>query len=445
MRLSFAATWLSAVSSVLVACSSSTSDAPASTPASGGTTGGGASAGGTSAGKSAAGASAGSAGKGGSGGSTNQAGSAGKAGAPGGAAAGGTAGTGGKAGAGGKPATGGNAGSSGTSGTAGASGKGGSGGTSGVGGGGKAGANAGGSAGASGGAGAGGATGGATAAPKRLGVYTAGFEEPTVAAFESWLGRPVDYAVTFLGDVSWSDFKGSAGWGVGQWWGMNPKRKILWSVPLLPKDGTATLADAASGAYDAEYADAAASIASHYPDAVIRVGWEFNGDWYAWSAKGKTDAYKGAFARLVGVFRKASPAFVFDWCPNLGPNQFPAEDAYPGDSVVDVIGMDVYDFNWNMESDPVVRWNQVLTGNHALTWHRDFAKAHQKPMSYPEWAQGQGSGDDPYFIEQMHAWFEANDVVYQSYWDSDAGYTGKLDGPAWPLAAAKYKALFATY
>ena len=122
-----------------------------------------------------------------------------------------------------------------------------------------------------------------------------------------------------------------------------------------------------------------------------------------------------------------------------------AEDAYPGDDYVDVIGLDIYDQEkWCKIKDPVERWNKIyLNGDHGLKWHRDFANAHEKPMSYPEWGSGgNDSGDNPYFIEQMHKWFIENKVVYVTYWNSDSDYKGRLSGNEYPKAGEKYKESF---
>jgi hypothetical protein len=64
-------------------------------------------------------------------------------------------------------------------------------------------------------------------------------------------------------------------------------------------------------------------------------------------------------------------------------------------------------------------------------------------MSYPEWGSGgNDSGDNPYFIQHMHDWFVANNIVYESYWQSNSSYPGKLSADQYPLAAAKYRELF---
>ncbi len=113
-----------------------------------------------------------------------------------------------------------------------------------------------------------------------------------------------------------------------------------------------------------------------------------------------TSGPSGAWSASSGGTRTISR---YDWCPGWGPQDSPADLAYPGDDVVDYIGLDVYDFKH--EGSVEERWNTFyLKAPFGLEWHRDFAARHGKPMSYPEWGVG-NFGDNPYFIQQMHDWF----------------------------------------
>jgi hypothetical protein len=275
-----------------------------------------------------------------------------------------------------------------------------------------------------------------------LGVYV-GNAPSDVAAFETWLGRPVDGVLGYTGQANWQDYDGSVGWAAGLWWEIN--RTVLWSIPLIPVG--ASLDDAASGEYDSHYLRAARALATfRLQDSVlyIRTGWEFNGDWFPWSAIGKERSFINAWRHFVTSFKSVSGRFRFDWCPNFGDTGMDPEDAYPGDEYVDLIGMDIYDETiWCNIKNAVARWDYKLKVPHGLDWHRDFAASHHKPMSYPEWGiGGNGSGDNPYFIEKMREWCEANKAVYQTYWNSNAAYPGKLSDNQYPDAAAKYREVF---
>ena len=243
-----------------------------------------------------------------------------------------------------------------------------------------------------------------------------GGREEGLQDWERRLGRPASslIATDFYGEGNWSSFA-AAKWKPGLWSKQNRLRKLAWSIPLTFK-GT-PLKDVAAGLHDSDFRVAAEAIAAAQPDAVIRIGWEMNGDWMAWAAAGVEVEYIGAYRHAVRVFRAASPRFKFDWCVNWGRNQVPPDLLYPGDDAVDVIGADVYDLPY--EADVVKRWREkVLETPFGLDWLVRFSAQHDKKMSVPEWGVGlSGAADDPYFIDRMRDWFaaHADRIAYQAY------------------------------
>jgi hypothetical protein len=269
-------------------------------------------------------------------------------------------------------------------------------------------------------------------------VYV-GNDPDRVASFERWLGREVDGVLGYTGDASWQDYDGSVGWAVGVWSEID--RRILWSVPLIPRG--ANLEAAAAGDYNAHYRQAAQTLSGYRPQDAelhIRTGWEFNGDWFPWAARGKAQAFAGAFRQFVTTFRSVSDRFVFEWNVNVGDVGMNPEDAYPGDDVVDIIGMDFY---WNTQwdpSDPVAAWDSMLNRQWGLRWHQTFAAAHGKRTSYSEW--GVMSNQAGPYIERAMAWFEQHDVVFHTYWDSNNAFSGMLSNNQYPSAATAYRGAF---
>jgi hypothetical protein len=287
-----------------------------------------------------------------------------------------------------------------------------------------------------------------------VGAFTGGSDPISAGLFEAWLGRKSDFNVEFLTDAAFTDYVRSDGtvatdslmnseWFPAKWASAKqPGRNMLFSIPLTTKQDP-YLANVAAGVYDHVFIRVAKAIAKHYPKAIIRIGWEFNGNWYPWSAAGKTQDYINAFRRVSKIFTSASSTFTIDWCPTSGvsANNFPSEDAYPGDDVVDVIGLDLYnDYRWGaFKEDPVKRWEWLRTYGHGLQWQLEFATAHKKKMSLPEWGVNR---DDPYFIEQVYKWVTAHNFAYVSYWNSNSAFTGTLSNGQYPNAAATYKRLF---
>ncbi|MFB9263621.1 hypothetical protein ACFFWD_10620 [Bradyrhizobium erythrophlei] len=296
----------------------------------------------------------------------------------------------------------------------------------------------------------------AKAAPSgtsRLGPDTARFagafvnwgqtgREHMLQAWEKWLKQPRSsvIGVDFYGQNTWEDYH-TYDWVPGIWKKLNPARNVVWSVPLTIS-GT-PLADVAGGLHDADFDAAARAIAEAHPKAIIRLGWEMNIANMGWFTKGQEDDYVQSFRRVVGIFRSRSGRFRFDWCPGWGAQDTPADAAYPGDDVVDYIGLDVYDFK--SEGSPAERWtSRYLKAPFGLEWQREFAAAHRKLMSYPEWGVGQ-SGDNADFVQQMHDWFAANRaaIAYAAYFDVDGLWPTQIDNGRFPNSARLFRKLFA--
>lgn len=266
--------------------------------------------------------------------------------------------------------------------------------------------------------------------------------ERTLQDWERWLNQKPSsvVAVDFYGGESWEEFRKFT-WVPGVWKRLNPARSMVWSMQLTMK-GT-PLADIAAGKYDLEFADAAKAIADAQPGAIIRLGWEMNLEQSNWFAGGREADFIAAYRRVAGIFRKASNRFTFDWCPGWGPQESPADRAWPGDDVVDFIGLDIYDFKF--EGTPEERWQKYyLTAPFGLEWHRDFAARHGKPMSYPEWGVGH-FGDNPHFIRMMHGWFAENRdrIAYAAYFNVDGLWPTQIDTGRFPRSEALFRKLFA--
>lgn len=273
----------------------------------------------------------------------------------------------------------------------------------------------------------------------RLGVYTQPGAKGIVGAkrFEEWSGGHVSQILDFAGASDWSQIS-RPNWILDQHVG-TPTRLEL-SIPMLPDDPSTTLAKCASGAYNSYWTVLGWELAKRgLKDTVIRPGWEFNGNWYRWSAAGQPENYVKCFRQIVTQMRKDRPGgFAFVWNPNIGPGSFPAEQAYPGDEYVDLVGVDVYDTSWT--SYPVVgaddaaataaaqtaAWNWIYKGDHGLLFWSAFAKAHGKPLSLDEWgvtwrSDGHGGNDNASFVDRMADFISApiHNVAYANYFEID--------------------------
>jgi hypothetical protein len=268
-------------------------------------------------------------------------------------------------------------------------------------------------------------------------------------AFGAWLGKPVLYRVVFTARNSWTDVANPYFMNATkEWLNADPRHVEVMSVPLeLDPDKSKQFSAINSGQQDRTFRELASNIKStgHPERVIIRLGWEHNGDWFPWSAICDPSGYKAAFRRVVNVMRTVAPQIRFDW--NTDFQSFSRSDwrkAYPGDDVVDIISMDVYDEYHH-------GWDDIENADAGLKAFRSFARQHQKPEAYPEWSCSTGSrgnGDCPLFVENFHAWLAqgAPNVLYQAYWNTNlGGPDAVIHGPGSgnvPLAAAKYRTLF---
>jgi beta-mannanase len=135
--------------------------------------------------------------------------------------------------------------------------------------------------------------------------------------------------------------------------------------------------------------------------------------------------------------REEAPNLKFDFCINHGwteGGKTSLANLYPGDKYVDIIGMDPYDGLSSSDPDPKVRWKQIyegVDGVNGLADIKQFAHAHGKQVSLPEWGltTKTGKNDNAYFIDQISNFTKDKDVdlAYQSYFDSPADLGTSLE------------------
>ncbi len=293
----------------------------------------------------------------------------------------------------------------------------------------------------------------ATAArPGRLGVYL-GYQSPAgVSSFGRAVGERPRFAMDFLNGDSWSALVKTAPSYMAAW--KKSGLRMIWGVPILPdvtsggsaavaSDSTDTLQRGADGAYNSYFRKVAKDmVAGGEAKSIIRLGWEFNGDWFSWSAGGQSAAFVAYWRQIVDTMRSVTgQKFTFEWNPTAGVTKAGnLVNDYPGNSYVDYIGLDVYDQQWGYYGAQGCEgvtcqqdeFHKILTEPDGLNWLAKFAAHEGKPIVLPEWGLGVfnptdlngtyqdeelGGGDDPTFIDDMAAWIDAHHVFEASYWD----------------------------
>jgi hypothetical protein len=282
-----------------------------------------------------------------------------------------------------------------------------------------------------------------------LGVYAGEANLFGVAGFGLQTGTLPSLATDYLAK--------SGGWAVWEtasnikaW---SPTRyHLVIGVPILP--GVGTLAQGATGAYNQYFKTLGENlVAYHESDAILRLGWEFNGNWFRWSVATSADAanFVAFWRQIVTTMRGVAGAkFKFCWNPNgPSPTTYSPSQAYPGDAYVDYVGTDVYDNYWGTPFTSAASWVHQLTQQWGLDWLGAFAAEHNKPVAIPEWSDeyrtdGHGLGDDPNFIDEMAYWFVNNQVAFANVFsfDSSSTYRNNLLDGTFPKALAEFKADF---
>ena len=313
-----------------------------------------------------------------------------------------------------------------------------------------------------------------------------------VDAYGAWLGRRIMWAEDNQAP-SWDNVEGR-GWQLlpwSDWVNAMPGRKLVLGVNILPGpvDGSGpaigpgahvpvSLLKGAAGDYNAHYAKLAENLVKfRLANAILRLGIEFNGNWFTWRVQSGPDAaaFAAYFRQIVKTMRAVpgAAALKFTWNPGLGVSSgVDLEQAWPGDAYVDYIGLDLYDdsyapatYPWpSSSSDATIEslhqkvWDTVfLNGPLGLVHWRAFSRRHRTPLAFPEWGldgrkDHHGGEDNPFFVAQMYSFITdpANNVAWHAYFDVQAPDGHHQLGPQpdgssvtqFPKSASLFKRLF---
>ena len=303
-----------------------------------------------------------------------------------------------------------------------------------------------------------------------LGVYVGGINPSGAKAFESLIGaKSLAFVNEYMPGTSWGTISGAGGqddWLFPTGWGNPAPFPMMIGVPILLSG--ATYAQGAAGAYNSNFVTLAQYlVANGQADAMLRLGWEFNGTWYSWSVytgtwEGDTNAplFVSYWQEIVTSMRSVpGQNFKFIWNPTLGDQGDGNMQLYlPANEYVDMIGLDFYDSAWGSYPGWQAAFDSDETNAYALDYYAALSKSTGLPLIFPEWGLGQGGvsapnsgpvsapnqqtggGDNPHFIELSVAWFEANNVVAAGYWDYNTwGVVGSGENP---LTEAALQAAF---
>jgi hypothetical protein len=287
------------------------------------------------------------------------------------------------------------------------------------------------------------------------GVTKAGMEQ-----FGRDRGRPLDGVLTFPPRASWEDLSKTPAGELRAILGAGGL--VVYSIPHAPvrKDSqdrwtTDSLAINSRGAnddYRSEQRALGALMAASGLNSerfVVRVDWEFNGDWYPWSAKhGGPETLKVAIRNCVTNLRAGGATRVrFDLCQNKWPSQsgFSTGDVMPGPEFIDVLGFDGYDQwapsftpeQWAVERRKGLDQTIALAKALGIQWSVD-----ECGNTHPR--DGNHGGDNPAYWEFLLATVRADAGScgwFNTYLHPGAPATLRHDFASNPASFAAYKRL----
>jgi len=251
-------------------------------------------------------------------------------------------------------------------------------------------------------------------------------DQASVEAFCTWRGRSCPIAMAYTSRDSWEKMTSGTGWMFDNFSGF-PGQLVI-SQGLVPNGRPQDMAACARGDHDQDWRNFGTLMTRKgRANSIVRLGWEMNGTFMPWSAL-NTRQYIDCYRHAALAIRETAPEVVYDW--TINSHGTPREacggvstNCYPGDDVVDIIGIDNYD--QGPAAHGAADFQRIAEAPDGLSWTYDFARRHGKRFSVGEWGVAPGSdwndvGENPEFIRWMHDWFadHAPDLAYEAYFNN---------------------------
>ncbi|MCB2054648.1 MAG: hypothetical protein KDE35_10440 [Geminicoccaceae bacterium] len=281
--------------------------------------------------------------------------------------------------------------------------------------------------------------------------YTPSYDPPSSSGGGSWISGVACSDADAFGNWRGSKVEAVIGWAkyTGNWNDLlnyfkngslnkfkrarSEGRLASIGVPLFPQNGGNNFGACRNGQYDGYFREIASQLKNQgLGDIVIRLGWEANGDWYAWSGVKDPSGYKSCFQKVARTLRSVAPGLKIDWHNAKDTrNGKTAADLYPGGDVVDYVGVSYYDnvlpsrtqAAWNRSE-----YNGSTSDPHGIENWLSFAKSRGKKLAVAEWGTRDenkhgSNGDNPVFIENMYKFFKDNSgsIAYEAYFNCTHG------------------------
>lgn len=262
--------------------------------------------------------------------------------------------------------------------------------------------------------------------------WKSGWSLSRLDEFEQWRGRSADTYTIWTRHETWSDIVNFDRGGFAA--AKRQPGQISWGFAMLPSSHSAARnggmwTSAARGAFDGFYTEVAEKLArSGVKDVIMRVGWEANHT-FPWFGGSNPAGFVDTFRRISDIMRRHNPTIQIEWnMLKKGKQPGSVIALYPGDSYVDIVGVDYYD---NFPKHTEAGWRQQFNATYnggpwgVGAW-LDFAKSRGKKLALPEWGLSLDAKavdtDNPVFIENMYQFLSANSqhIAYENYFNQKA-------------------------
>ena len=227
---------------------------------------------------------------------------------------------------------------------------------------------------------------------------------------------------------------------------------IVIAVPMVPQGMSnrkcangAVWDQMAAGAYDSYWSTFANNLKNlaiaHGRDPanhVLRLGWEMNGDWYAWSICNKQAAFGTAWPRVIKIIRRVIPGLMVDFSVSDPYVGFTAGRVYsgaginlagflPDSSTYDFISLSTHDGNVDTVDDATWQQTHISPDGRRIGWMEviNTAKAVGKRIAASEWGVQMADCDSnwntspkpDFYLAKVHELFAANQdiLAFETY------------------------------
>lgn len=303
-----------------------------------------------------------------------------------------------------------------------------------------------------------------------FGFYPGGAGNPTQqSALAKQVGVPLGIYVDGTVWDTFPDLDNETSWLSGVYKafaGASPKLPLCLPFPTIVNGQT--LAQGAAGINKGQFAKVGAFfVAAGIPDVTWRVDWEGNGTWYPFSGENDAPDFVTS-SRLAILELKTVPGNQFKFAfnpscravPFKGSTELPIVALYPGDDVIDMVLLDMYEETWAAgfvannsptASNVSIAQNDIFNGDWGLKAVLAFAEQHAKPFGFGEFGVANrtdkhGVGDDATFIPNAFAIIKAcsSGLAIIEYFSGNDGSTNSTLGATFPNATATAPAAYAS-